>query len=98
MVEALGADHGGAVLFDSAQQTGRLIIEYPRREQAPINVVVSLVNPLFTAIRTALQPAIMADTATDENFQYGKELLNGREDQSLLIVPVLGGAQFIVTI
>ena len=95
MVQVLGMDRGGAYLFETEQDRGRLIIEFPRSEEPPQNTFIALQNPLMEQMRHTLQPIIVHNTIGDDSLSHMQSLFKDRRILSLFVVPLSVGGQVI---
>ncbi|HVO42118.1 MAG TPA: GAF domain-containing protein, partial [Aggregatilineales bacterium] len=94
-LELLSGDLGGAAMFEWEQNRGRVIMEYPRRDQPPGDTYFGLDNPLMETMRATHQPVYILDVLNDQRKSHARELMANQEITSILLIPLNVAGQVI---
>ena len=99
MQEALGAQYGGVVMYESDEE-GRLVLDsHPTRGGRRTEVRINLVNNRSIAVlRDTLKPVVSPDMQTDPRFEAVRKVLASRGTAALLLVPLIIGGKVIGSI
>ncbi len=92
---ALGGTSGRAVTFDLSQQVGTVVVEYPRGDAPPTEVIPLSDNPAVDYVRRTLQPLVVDEARDEPLLAPLRPDLLARGVTSLVLVPLSVGGQVI---
>ncbi len=93
--EALDLPGARAVLFDLEQSIGSVIVEYPRGDAPPTEIIVLDQDSAVDYIRRTSQPLVVEDAMGDPLLRSMRVALHARDIASLMITPLVVGGQVI---
>lgn len=92
---ALGIPSGRAVLFEPEQQVGRVIVEVPRGDAPPTDLIALSPNPAVNHLRQTLQPLVVGNAHGEPLLTTMHEDLAARDVASVVLLPLTVGRQVI---
>ncbi len=93
--QALGVRSARAVLFNPDQQVGVVVVELPRGDAPPSDLIELEGNPAVDYVRRTLQPLVVEDAQGDPLLQPLRRTLIERNVVSLAMVPLNVSGQVI---
>ncbi len=94
-VYALGLAQGRAVHFEPAHHIGRVIVEVPRGDAPPTELIPLDDNPAIDHLRETLQPLVVTNAASEPLLDTLRETLQERQVASVVLLPLIVGRQVI---
>ncbi len=91
---AVGVSTARAVLLDASLRIGRVVMDFPRGDAPPTDVI-ALDSPALVHLRQTLQPLAVEDVQQAPLLADRLDVFKARGVQSLLLVPLVIGRQAI---
>ncbi len=95
IASAMSVDHARAMIFERGLMIGRVVMEYPRGDVPPDELINLLNNPLYQELRRNAAPIIINDVVQLPETDPMREELHRRNLSAFVMVPMTVAGQVI---